>query len=65
MNYNYLRKRSIIPTIAWIIFFVAIIFIIGQYVVLGFLAVKVANDPTETAQGLGSFIRTFLEAIKN
>lgn len=59
------RNNSWIRTLALSIIILAIIIFVAQSVVIGFLTVKVINDPTGTAQEAGNFIKTFLDAIKN
>lgn len=57
--------NSWIKKLALVIIILSIVIYVAQAITVGFLTVKVINDPTGTAQEAGNFIKTFLGAIKN
>lgn len=70
MNYNnFNHKRfghnSWIKKLVLVIIILSIIIYVAQAIIVGFLTVKVINDPTGTAHEAGNLIKTFLDAIKN
>ena len=50
-------------TFFWIIFGLAVLVFVAQWVIAGILAAKVIENPNGVAEGAGKLVGTFLNAV--